>query len=144
MDFLNAFRISTTGLTAQRMRMNVISANLANVYTTRTPAGGPYRRRLVVMEVTPVDGDFKSVLRSQSESLYGVKVGRIEEDTTSFRKVYNPGHPDADNAGYVSMPNVDVITEMADMMLARRSYEANVTAIGSTKALILKALEIGK
>ncbi|MCK4389070.1 MAG: flagellar basal body rod protein FlgC [Desulfobacterales bacterium] len=143
MDFFNALHISATGLSAQRIRMNIISTNLANVYTTRSPTGGPYRKKIVVMESVPIEV-FESILRSQSESLREVRVGKIVEDTTPFRQVYNPGHPDADKTGYVSMPNVDVITEMADMMLARRSYEANVTAIASTKAMLLKALEIGR
>ena len=143
MDFLTALHISTTGLSAQRIRMNIVSTNLANVSTTRTRTGGPYRRKLVVMEAVPIE-DFESILRSQSESLLRVRVGEIVEDPTSFKQMYSPGHPHADKTGYVSMPNVDVITEMADMLIARRSYEANVTAIGTTKAMALKALEIGK
>lgn len=143
MDFLTALDISTTGLSAQRIRMNIISTNLANVYTTRTPTGGPYRRKLVVMEAVPIE-DFESILGSQSESLRRVKVDEIVEDATSFTQIYSPGHPHADKAGYVSMPNVDIMTEMADMLIARRSYEANVTAIGATKAMALKALEIGR
>jgi flagellar basal-body rod protein FlgC len=143
MDLLTALDISTTGLTAQRIRMNIISANLANVYTTRTSTGAPYRRKLVVMEAVPIE-EFESILRSQSESLRSVKVDEIVEDTTSFKQIYSPGHPHADKAGYVSMPNVNLLTEMADMLIARRSYEANVTAIGATKAMALKALEIGR
>ena len=143
MDFLTALHISTTALSAQRIRMNIVSTNLANVYTTRTPTGGPYRRKLVVMEAVPIE-DFESTLRSQTESLRRVRVGEIVEDTSSFRQMYSPGHPHADKAGYVSMPNVDLMTEMADMLIARRSYEANVTAVGATKAMALKALEIGR
>jgi flagellar basal-body rod protein FlgC len=143
MDFLTALHISTTGLSAQRIRMNIVSTNLANVSTTRTPTGGPYRRKLVVMEAVPIEG-FESILRSQSESLLRVRVGEVVEDSTSFKQIYSPGHPHADKAGYVSMPNVDVMTEMADILIARRSYEANVTAIGATKAMALKALEIGR
>ena len=143
MDFLTALHISTTGLSAQRIRMNIVSTNLANVSTTRTPTGGPYRRKLVVMEAVPIE-DFESILRSQSESLLRVRVDEIVEDSTSFKQMYSPGHPHADKAGYVSMPNVDVMTEMADILIARRSYEANVTAIGATKAMALKALEIGR
>jgi len=123
--------------------MNIVSTNLANVSTTRTPTGGPYRRKLVVMEAVPIE-DFESILRSQSESLLRVRVGEIVEDSTSFKQIYSPGHPHADKAGYVSMPNVDVTTEMADILIARRAYEANVTAIGATKAMALKALEIGR
>ena len=143
MDLLTALDISTTGLTAQRIRMNIISANLANVYTTRTSTGAPYRRKLVVMEAVPIE-EFESILRSQSESLRRVRVDEIVEDTTSFKQIYSPGHPHADKAGYVSMPNVNLLTEMADMLIARRSYEANVAAIGATKAMALKALEIGR
>ena len=143
MDLLTALHISSTGLSAQRIRMNIISTNLANVHTTRTPTGGPYRRKLVVMEAVPIE-DFESILKLQSESLCGVNVDEIVADATSFRQIYSPGHPHADKAGYVSMPNVDVMTEMADMLIARRSYEANVTVIGATKAMALKALEIGR
>lgn len=143
MDFLTALHMSTTGLSAHRIRMNIISTNLANVNTTRTAAGGPYRRKLVVMEAVPSE-NFESALRSQSELLRSVSVSEIVEDTTSFREIYNPGHPHANKAGYVSMPNVDVMTEMSDMLIARRSYEANVAAIGSTKTMALKALEIGR
>lgn len=143
MDFLTALHISTTGLTTQRMRLNVISTNLANVNTTRTPKGIPYRRKVVLMEAEPVE-DFDSALNSQSEALCGVRVSEIVEDTTPFKRVYSPGHPDADEMGYVSLSNVNVITEMANMMVAKRSYEANVTAISATKGMALKALEIGR
>lgn len=143
MDLLTALHISSTGLSAQRIRMNIISANLANVHTTRTSTGGPYRRKLVVMEAVPIE-DFELILKLESESLCGVNVDEIVTDGTSFRQIYSPGHPHADKAGYVSMPNVDVMTEMADMLIARRSYEANVTVIGATKSMALKALEIGR
>jgi flagellar basal-body rod protein FlgC len=123
--------------------MNVIASNLANVNTTRTQKGTPYRRRVVLLESKPMD-DFDSVLKSQSEALYGVKVSEIVEDPTPFKRIYSPGHPDADQIGYVSLPNVNVVTEMANMMMAKRSYEANVSAVSATKALALKALEIGR
>ncbi len=143
MDFLTALHISGTGLTAQRTTMNVISTNLANLNTTRTSQGTPYRRKVALVESKPVE-DFDSVLNSQTEALYGVRVSGIVEDATPFRRVYNPGHPDADKMGYVSLPNVNVVTETTDMMLARRSYEANVSAISATKRMALKALEIGR
>jgi flagellar basal-body rod protein FlgC len=143
MDFLTALHISATGLRAQRTRMNVIAENLANVNTTRTNRGIPYRRKVVLMEAEPVE-DFDSVLSSQSEALYGVKVSEIVEDTTPFRRMYSPGHPDADQMGYVSLPNVNVVTEMTNLMLVRRSYEANVSVISAAKGLALKALEIGR
>jgi len=143
MDFLTALHISGTGLTTQRTTMNVISTNLANLNTTRTSKGTPYRRKVALVESKPVE-DFDSVLNSQTEALYGVRVSGIVEDGTPFRRVYNPGHPDADKMGYVSFPNVNVVTETTDMMLARRSYEANVSAISATKRMALKALEIGR
>ena len=143
MDFLTALHISTTGLTSQRMRMNVVSANLANVNTTRSENGMPYRRKVVLMEAKPVE-DFDLALNSQDDELYGVKVSDILEDTTPFRRVFEPGHPHADDMGYVSFPNVDVVTEMANMMIAKRSYEANVSAISTIKRMALKALELGR
>jgi flagellar basal-body rod protein FlgC len=143
MDFLTALHISTTGLTSQRMRMNVVSANLANVNTTRSENGMPYRRKVVLMEAKPVE-DFESALNSEGEELYGVRVSEILEDTTPFRRVFSPGHPHADDLGYVSFPNVDVVTEMANMMVAKRSYEANVSTIATIKRMALKALELGR
>jgi flagellar basal-body rod protein FlgC len=143
MDFLTALHISTTGLTSQRMRMNVVSANLANVNTTRSENGMPYRRKVVLMEAKPVE-DFDLALNSQDDELYGVKVSDVLEDTTPFRRVFEPGHPHADDMGYVSFPNVDVVTEMANMMIAKRSYEANVSAISTIKRMALKALELGR
>jgi flagellar basal-body rod protein FlgC len=143
MDFLTALHISTTGLTSQRMRMNVVSANLANVNTTRCENGMPYRRKVVLMEAKPVE-DFDLALNSQDDELYGVKVSNVLEDTTPFRRVFEPGHPHADDMGYVSFPNVDVVTEMANMMIAKRSYEANVSAISTIKRMALKALELGR
>ena len=143
MDFLTALHISSTGLTAQRTTMNVISTNLANLNTTRTPKGMPYRRKVALMEAKPVQ-DFDSVLNSKTEALHGVRVSEIVEDATPFRQVYNPGHPDANEIGYVSLPNVNVVSETTAMMVTRRSYEANVSAISTTKRMALKALEIGK
>jgi flagellar basal-body rod protein FlgC len=143
MDFLTALHISSTGLTAQRTRMNVIATNLANLNTTRTAEGLPYRRQMAVVKSEPLN-DFGSVLNAQQEALAGATVDDIVEDKTPFRQVYNPGHPDADEMGYVSFPNVNVVTETTDMMLVRRAYEANVTAISATKKMALKALELGK
>lgn len=143
MDFLTALHISSTGLTAQRTTMNVIAANLANANTTRTPQGIPYRRKLTLMHANPLE-DFDAALGAQAEALSGVRVKEIVEEMTPFREVYQPGHPDADEMGYVAFPNVNVVTEMTNMMFARRAYEANVTAISSAKKMALKALEIGK
>ena len=165
MDLLNAMKISATGLNAHRTKMNLIAENLANVETTRTAEGGPYRRKMVVFQGQDID-KFKSVLEKKEErnklgriefspiefenekkedSGRGVKVAKIVKSQEDFRIVYNPAHPDADPVtGYVAMPNVDHLTEMADMIVAKRSYEASVTAMSNTKSMILKALEIGK
>ena len=143
MDFLTALHINGTGLTAQRTTMNVIATNLANLNTTRTPEGIPYRRRVALLGTQPLD-DFDTVLNGQMEALSGVRVREIAEEASPFRQVYNPGHPDANEMGYVSYPNVNVVTETTNLMMARRSYEANVTAISAAKKMALKALEIGK
>ena len=140
MNFLRLFEISSSGLYAQRKRLDVIASNLANLETTRTENGGPYRRKMVVMSTKPVEG-FDEVLSSRLE---GVKIDDIVEDDAPFMKVYNPGHPDADEQGYVLKPNVDLIVEITNMLVAKRNFEANVTAVKSTKQMALKALEIGR
>ena len=147
MGFFNSLDIGASGLTAQRVRMDTISQNIANVNTTRTADGTPYRRKDVLFEERSDSNTFSSMLSSASDKLsngQGVRVTKIVEDTSDFKKVYDPGHQDADEDGYVSMPNVDVVTEMVNMISATRSYEANVTAINATKSMALKALEIGK
>lgn len=143
MDIFTALHISTTGLTAQRTTMNVIASNLANVNTTHTRDGVPYRRKIALMHARPVN-DFDAVLSNQAGALSGVRIDEIVEEMTPFRRIYEPGHPDADADGYVSYPNVNVVTETTDMMMARRAYEANVTAISAAKKMALKALEIGR
>ena len=144
MDLLQAMKISGTALTAQRAKINVISENLANNETTRTKNGEPYRRKMVVLAQQPIE-PFKSVLAKEQDEPVGVKVADIVESREDFRLVYDPHHPDADpKTGYVAMPNVNILTEMADMMLARRAYDASATAMNSTKSMILRALEIGK
>ena len=140
MNFLRLFEISSSGLYAQRKRLDVIASNLANLETTRTENGGPYRRKMVVMSTKPVEG-FDEVLSSRLE---GVKIDDIVEDDAPFMKVYNPGHPDADEQGYVLKPNVDLVVEITNMLVAKRNFEANVTAVRSTKQMALKALEIGR
>lgn len=144
MDLLQAFKISSTGLSANRTKINVISDNLANSETTRTKEGGPYRRKMVVFEPEPVNSFQASLTKAEAQHK-GVKVSEIVESQEDFSLVYSPAHPDADpTTGYVAMPNVNHLTEIADMMIARRAYEANVTAISNTKSMVLKALEIGK
>ena len=145
MNFLDALQISSSGLTAQRERMNVISSNLANANTTRTPQGGPYIRKDVVFASCPVRQSFQDVLSSRmARNFSEVKVAGIVNDPRPFITKYDPQHPDADEKGYVIMPNISLIREMVNMMSATRSYEANVTAINATKSMALKALEIGR
>ncbi len=169
MDLLHSIRVSSTGLSAHRLKLNVIADNLANAQTTRTEEGGPYRRKMVVFEAAPVKR-FGDVLGSKMcggsvkcESEYdqaschtcedplpeldaaGVEVTKIVKSQEDFALIYNPSHPDADPVtGYVAMPNVDILAEMADMVVARRAYDASAAAIGNAKAMIIKALEIGK
>ncbi|OAB45120.1 flagellar basal body rod protein FlgC [Paenibacillus antarcticus] len=152
MTLSNSFGISASALTAQRLRMDVISSNIANAETTRASVVNgevvPYRRKMVVL--SPNESNFSSVLQSQlsTESAKGigngVRVKAIKEDSSPLKLVYNPTHPDANAQGYVSMPNVEIAKEMVDMMAASRSYEANITALNASKSMILKALEIGK
>ena len=146
MAFLNSINISASGLTAEKLRMDVISRNIANLNTTRTANGTPYRRQVVVFQEGDKQMPFSEYLSDASRNLIGagVKVSGITEDKTPFKSVYDPGHPDADEKGYVKMPNIDVMTEMVNMISASRAYEANVTAINSAKSMALKALEIGR
>jgi flagellar basal-body rod protein FlgC len=143
---MNSINISASGLTAEKLRMDVISRNIANVNTTRTANGTPYRRQVVVFQAMDKQMPFSEYLSDASKTLIGsgVKVTGIIEDKTPFKSVYDPGHPDADEKGYIKMPNVDVMTEMVNMISASRAYEANVTAINSAKSMALKALEIGR
>jgi flagellar basal-body rod protein FlgC len=144
MSFLQSLNISGSGLTAQRFRMDVISENIANIDSTRTEAGGPYRRKMVVLTST---NDFKNMLvknLTNHEVNGGVEVSEIVEDQSDFKLVYDPEHPDADENGYVNMPNVDSLKETVDMMEAYRAYQANITALNTTKQMAVKALEIGR
>jgi flagellar basal-body rod protein FlgC len=148
MNFGSSFGISASALTAQRLRMDVISSNIANAETTRASVvdgkAVPYRRKLVVLETAQADS-FSNILDSKmSGGSQGVKVKSIIEDTSPLKPVYNPSHPDADVDGYVYMPNVDLTKEMVDMLSASRSYEANVTMLNASKAMVGKALEIGR
>ncbi|MDF2713716.1 MAG: flgC [Paenibacillus sp.] len=149
MKLTNGFDISSSALTAQRFRMDVISSNIANADTTRGKLVDgrwvPYQRKLIAMEAKE-QAPFSQLLQQsmRNSTGEGVRVSRVFEDEAPFKQVYNPNHPDADERGYVEMPNVDILKEMVDMMSASRSYEANVTALNATKAMITKALEIGK
>ena len=145
MDFFDALHISSSGLSAQRLRMNLISANLANINTTHTQAGGPYRRQDPVFAAQAPATSFREMLRSrQQELLKEVAVVAIVEDQRPPLEKYDPTHPDANAKGYVAMPNINLMEEMVNMISATRSYEAGVTAIQSAKDMALKALEIGQ
>jgi len=144
MDYLSSLNISGSGLTAQKLRMDVIAQNIANAGVTRTENGGPYRRKMVVLSSIK-EGSFRNELEKAAKvQAGGVKVERVIEDQSPLVPVYDPNHPDANEEGYVMMPNVNTAQEMIDMLGASRAYEANVTAFNATKAMILKALEIGR
>lgn len=143
---LNAFnnlRISASGLSAERLRMDTISSNIANVNTTKGADGKPYRRKVAVFQENLQQELNRNTGKYESNSM-GVKAVEIKEDNSPLRRVYDPSNPDADNQGYVSMPNVNILNEMADMIVATRTYEANVNAINSEKSMFSKALEIGR
>lgn len=149
MSIFHSINTSSSALTSQRLRMDVISSNMANVDSTRAKLVNgewvPYRRKSVVLQ--PKESGFNSFLHvamNKGEAGNGVKVSRIVEDDTPFKQVYDPEHPDADEFGYVQMPNVDPLREMVDLISATRSYEANVTALNASKGMLMKALEIGK
>jgi flagellar basal-body rod protein FlgC len=137
--------ISASGLTAERLRMDVIANNIANADTTRTPSGGPYRREMVVLAPQPTS--FQDFLAGQQASSAdvggGVQVVGVVQDPSPFKVVYDPSNPDAVN-GYVQMPNVDIATEMVDMVSAARAYEANVTAFDASKQMAAAAISLGK
>ena len=149
MAFLSSFDISASGMSAQRMRMDIAAENIANMDTTRTEGGGAYRRKDIVFESYGA-GSFREALRNASVGKgfsarnAGVRVAAIVEDDREMKQVYNPGHPDADENGYVTLPNVDLLKETVDSMSATRSYEANITAFNAMKMMAQKALDIGK
>lgn len=148
MSIFNAINISASGLTAERLRLDTISKNIANANVTRTANGGPYRRQVVVFKTKDAGTPFSQYLsqagKGKTFSPGGVEVVGIRNDNSEFKRVYEPGHPDADEDGYVLMPNVDIITEMVNMISSSRGYEANLTALNATKSMALKALQIGK
>lgn len=145
MDIFTSMYISSSALTAQRTRLNVISSNLANAGTTRTPEGGPYRKQEVVFRTSNQPfAEHLDQAGQQAQAVRGVEVAEVRASSKPFRTVHDPGHPDADANGMLKLPNVDIMEEMVDMMTASRSYEANVTAVKSAQRMALKALEIGK
>ena len=151
MGMFDSFNIASTGLTAQRLRMDLISSNIANATTTRTPEGGPYRRKRAIFSPVNIRPFYKSPLvpgRIEHGAGRGVRVVKIEGDSKPFRLVYDPSHPDAikigPKKGYVEMPNVNIVMEMTDLISASRSYEANIMMINNAKSMFSKALELGR
>ena len=145
MDFSTGLRVSSSGLSAQRLRMNTISSNIANVNTTRTPEGGPYRRKDVIFESMPQTRNFGEILTAQPDrNIERVQVTDIHVDRGAPLFKYEPNHVDANEEGYVAYPNINLMEEMANMIQATRSYEANVSAMTATKDMANAALEIGR
>ncbi len=145
MSFFNSMNVSATGMTAQRLRMDTISQNLANISTTRTKSGEPYRRKMVRFEEIAGVNSFDSVLGNYLDlHRGGVRVTDIIEDESPFITKYDPNHPDADEKGYVKLPNVNNVQEMTNLIDANRSYEANITAFNATKSMIMSSLNIGR
>lgn len=136
MSNFTVLSVSATALNAQRQRMNVIASNLANIQSTRSEDGGPYKKREVVFSATPV--------QAGKADLSGVRVDQIVEDTASPKIVYDPSHPDADKDGNVAVPNINVIEEMVNMMMAYRAYEASISAFNTSKSMFTKTLELGR
>jgi len=144
----SSMNISAAGMAAQRARLDVVAENIANAESTRTKAGGPYRRRQVIFQTIPTSGQassfgsvFQSTMKSQS-SFQSVHVSKVIEDQSPFREVYDPSHPDADANGMVKMPNVNTVKEMVDMNSAARGFESNVTVMEASKRMFLKSLEL--
>lgn len=154
MAFLSTINIVGSGLTAQQLRLDIVSENITNSNTTRTEGGeGPYRRKIVVFQAESGKDTFRMAMARAAQGLApnvgyeragGVRVTQIAEDPSDFKLVYDPAHPDANEAGYVEMPNVDMVKEMTDAMAATQAYSANVTAFNALKAVIAKGLEIGR
>ena len=156
MNIFRIFNVAGAGMSAQRTRMSVVAGNLANAETTRTPEGGPYRRRNVFFRSLPLREDFPSLLQAHSSmplhlarensqtDVNAVEVVKVSASARAPRKVYDPQHPDADNEGYVPYPDINTMEEMTDLLSATRTYEANLTTFNTTKALVRKLLEMGR
>lgn len=151
MAFLSSMNIIGSGLTAQQTRLDVVSENITNMNTTRTEGGGAYRRKMVVFEAEGERNGFRQIMASRRlasnrgyETAGGVRVAEIAEDPSGLKLVYDPTHPDANEEGYLEMPNVTLVKEVTDAMAATQAYSANVTALNSLKTVATKALEIGR
>lgn len=145
-DFMTGFRISSSGMTAQRTRMNTISSNIANINTTRTPEGGPYRRKDVIFEAMPEAKNFGEILgvNSPKADMQRVQVTDVVSDRKAPLLKYEPDHPDANADGYVAYPNINLMEEMTNMIQSTRAYEANVSTLQAAKDMALSSLEIGR
>ncbi|ACV61600.1 flagellar basal-body rod protein FlgC [Desulfofarcimen acetoxidans DSM 771] len=139
MSLYDSFSISSSGMSAERLWLDIISNNIANLNTTRTAKGGPYKRQMPVFSQR-----LQSVVDSAKTRAGGVEVNRVVQDNAPPRMVYDPSHPDADQEGNVAYPNINIVNEMVNMMAARRAYEANATALEASKSMAMKALEIGR
>ena len=144
MDFLTGMRVSSSGMSANRLRMNTISSNIANINTTRTPEGGPYRRKDVVFESMPEAKNFGEILTGSKRDIQRVQVTDINVDRGAPRMKYEPDHPDANEEGYVAYPNINLMEEMTNMIQATRAYDANISAMNASKDMAMSALEIGR
>lgn len=144
MGMFDYLTISSTALTAEKTRIDIIAKNMANANTTRATGGLPYRRQVPVFKEFGASS-FEKMLKAKmnKSTLKGVKITKIAEDPSPYKTVFDPGHPDADEKGYVRMPNVDIVKEMVDMISAQRAYDSNVTAINTVKAMMNRALDIG-
>lgn len=141
MNTFGVFKVSASALNSQRMRMNIIASNMANVHSTRTESGGPYKKKDIVFSSLLLEDNPGT---AGTSGLEGVQVVDVAEDTTPPLMIYEPAHPDADKDGYVAMPNINIIEEMVNMMMATRAYEASVSTFNMSKGMYLKTLEIGR
>lgn len=145
MDLIKCMDIAASGMTAQRTRLNIIAMNLANANTTKTEDGTPYRRKTSIFQTVPINKDFENELKnSMDNEIFGVEVSRIAPVPGDMKKVFDPSHPDADEDGYLHLPNVNLVEEMVQMLNANRSYEANAAVIKAAKDMATKALQIGR
>ena len=144
MDFFSAMKIGASGLTAQRQRMDTIASNLANIETTRTPEGGPYKRKDVMFAALPLDPFTTTFNDALADQVRQVKVTEVVEDQSAPTMVFNPNHPDANAEGYVAMPNINLMEEMVNLINATRSFEANIQSVNAAKSMALRAIDLGR
>ncbi len=142
MSLFSLLSVSESGMTAQRTRAELLVENLANAETTRTPEGGPYRRKDVVFESAPAESPFSSVFESQLGQPDGVRIAEVVQDNSEPERRFQPGHPDADKDGYVAFPRMNPAEDMVDLMGASRSFEANVSAISAVKDMIQRSIDL--